>query len=141
VRVIVDEPATEESPTIDGIDLLFGLIPYGVTCAAVAIWGRVWARMLRGEEAKVPTSAPLVSGMAIAAWSYVSGTHVRQNIALGKSISEVGELLRETASDEIQRDQRNAARDDRVYKLTVAMAVLAGLTLAAAIATLVAATG
>lgn len=97
--------------------------------------------MLRGEEAKVPTSAPLVSGMAIAAWSYVSGTHVRQNIAQSKSISEVGELLRETASDEIQRDQRNAARDDRVYKLTVAMAVLAGLTLAAAIATLVAATG
>lgn len=128
------------SPRIDSIDLAFGLIPSAATFLVAVVWGRVLVRSLRGEGGEVPMSASVVSGIAIASWSYVSGTHARQNLLLRESVADVRDLIRESASDEAQRDERNAARDERVYKLTVAMAVLAGLTLAAAIATLVAAT-
>ncbi len=137
---MVDGRATEKSTTIDGIDLLFGLIPYGMTFLAATVWAPVCARVLRGEEANVPTHAPLVSGLVIASWTFVSGTRFRENIALRDSVADVRELVRVAASDGVQRDERNAARDERIYKLTVAMALLAGLTLAAAIATLVATT-
>ena len=58
-------------------------------------------------------------------------------MALRESLIEVREVMRTAAEDDAERDQRNAARDERIYKVTVAMAVVAGVTLAAAIITLV----
>lgn len=123
---------------IDGIDILFGILPYGIALFLTITWGRLFIRAIHGEQAKVSTGLSVMSGLGIASWSFMSGTRARENIALRGSVIDLREALRETAADEATRDQRSAARDARMFKLTVAMAVLAGMTLLAAIATLIA---
>jgi hypothetical protein len=122
---------------IDAIDVFFGLIPTGATSLAVVLWVRLMVRALRGEKAVPGLGLSVASGLAIAAQAFVSGSHVRHDLALRSSVVEVRTLVRDAAEEQIQRDRRDAAREWRLYKLTVAMAVLAGLTLAAAIATLI----
>jgi hypothetical protein len=122
---------------IDAIDVFFGLIPAGSAALAVILWARLMVRALRGEKAAPTWGVSVASGLAIAAQAFVSGTRVREDLALRSSVVEVRTLVRDAAEEQVERDRRDSAREGRLYKLTVAMAVLAGLTLAAAIATLI----
>lgn len=86
----------------------------------------------------------------IATRSLVAATEVRESVALRQAvggtrqavsdtrqaISDTRELIHDMAREAETRDQRAARRQDQLFKVTLTMAWVAGLTLLAAIVTL-----
>jgi len=140
---------------IDGFDVLFGLFPGLTGYAAFVSWARVIVRALRGEPVVEDRRTIYATAAFIAARAISSGAHVRQSVALRDSVVELRGLLGDAAADAEEREKRlsetlaiaaadaetrekrAADRDKRLYKVNIAMATLAGLTLLAAIVTLV----
>jgi hypothetical protein len=136
---------TPQPSNVDAIDVLFGLLPAGMTMIVMVLWGRLLARSIRGDAPRtIPLGTSVASGLAIASWSFVSGTRVRWNVALRQSIVVLRTLGQEQAEEatlrdrrDIARDERDHARNDQLFRINIGLLILAALTLAAAIVTLV----
>lgn len=79
-----------------------------------------------------------MTGFCLATWAFRSQAHVREAVELRRSVADAIALAREASADASERDRRDRSRDERIFRVTVAMAIVAGLTLLAAIATLIA---
>ena len=140
---------------LDAYDVLFGLVPGLAGYAAFVAWADVIVRALRGEDTSENWRTFVGSAGYIGSRAMISSANARSNVALHDSVTEMRQLLREAAKDAEERDSRlrdllrevaadaqareqhAAQRDQRLYRVTFAMAVLAGLTLLSAIVTLV----
>lgn len=127
---------------VDAVDVLFvlmGLVGYG----AFVSWANVIVRALRGEDAKENWRTSTSTGMLIGIWTLTSGTRVREMAALRGAAVEMRSLVHDAAAQSEVRDQRAAERDHHasqqqahMLSLTKWLVALAGLTLAAALVTL-----
>jgi hypothetical protein len=123
--------------SIDGFDVVFGLLPGLTGYAAVTVWTQMLIRGVRGEQDEADEWRLIAASAAyIATRSLASASRVRGDVSMHASVAEMRELLREAARDAEQRDGRAAAMEARLYRINVRMAWVAGLTLAAAIVTL-----
>jgi hypothetical protein len=141
---------------IDVFDLVFGFGPWMAAYAAFVTWLNLIVRAVRGEDVEQDRRTTYATAAFIGARAIYSATHTRETVGLHNSVVELRELQREAAKDAEARDKRMrellqqaaadaearetrgaADRERNLYKINVAMAVLAGLTLAAAIVTLV----
>jgi hypothetical protein len=133
-----------EKATIDVIDVWFGLVPAFALYAAFVSWANVIVRAIRGEEAKEDWRTFLSTGVLIGVWTLTSGAKVREMASLRGAAVEMRGLVHEaTMQSELrdrqaaERDRRASEREARMLSLTRWLVLLAGLTLAAAIVTLV----
>ena len=94
-------------------------------------------RAIRGEEVKEDWRVFVSTAAAMSAFALVSGTRVREAAALRSTAVEVHKLVRASAEDAERWDQRAAEQQDRLSALTKRLVLLAALTLAAAVVTLV----
>jgi hypothetical protein len=124
--------------SIDSFDIVFGLLP-GVTGYAVAAsWTTALLRGIRGEHRAADERRLMIASAAhIASRAVASATQVRGDVSMERSVTEMRALLHDAAREAEERDRRAAERDERAHGINVAMAWVAGLTLAAAIVTLV----
>jgi hypothetical protein len=129
---------------LDPIDISFGILPGLTGCAAFSAWARVIVSAIRGEEVEEDWRFFVSTAAFIATRTLVSGTHVRETIALRSAAVEMRELVRDAAEEAQRRDQRaddrdrrDSERQERLYRLTTWLVALAALTLAAAVVTLV----
>jgi hypothetical protein len=140
---------------IDVFDLVFGFGPWLAAYAAFVSWLNLIVRAVRGEDVRQDRRTTYATAAFIGARAIYSATHTRETVGLHNSVVELRQLQREAAKDAEARDRRMrellqqaaadaearekraADRERNLYKINVAMAVLAGLTLAAAIVTLV----
>lgn len=134
--------------------MLFGLIPGAAAYAAFVAWTDVIVRALKGEDASENWKTLVGSAAYMGSRAMVSSTNFRASVALNEAVAETGQSLREVAADAEARDERTremlqravadaearekraAEREGRLYKVTLTMAWVAGLTLLAAIVTL-----
>jgi hypothetical protein len=123
--------------SFDGFDFFFGLVPWMAAYAAFVSWATVIVRAIRGEAVTEDWRAVVSTAAYIGARAMADATEVRESFALRGSVAELRELLRDAARDAEERDRRAAQRERRVYRITVAMAVLAGFTLLAAIGSVI----
>lgn len=128
---------------IDAVDVLF-LLAGVVRHAAFVSWAKVIVRAIRGEEAKEDWRTLASTGLLIGTWALTSGAKVREMASLRGAAVEMRELVHEaTVQSEVrdrqaaERDQRASRQEARMLSLTKWLVLLAGLTLAAAIVTLV----
>jgi hypothetical protein len=121
---------------VDSFDVFFGFIPWFAGYVAFVVWARLIVRALRGEEAVQDWTTDIATAFFIGVGAVVSGARVRTAASLHTSVTETRELLKDAAGDAARRDQAAGKRDDRVYRVTLTMGWVAGLTLAAAIVTL-----
>lgn len=133
-----------EKAKIDAVDVWFGLVPAFALYAAFVSWANVIVRAIRGEEAKEDWRTFLSTGVLIGAWTLTSGAKVREMASLRGAAVEMRGLVHEaTMQSELrdrqaaERDRRASEREGRILSLTRWLVLLAGLTLAAAIVTLV----
>ncbi|HET9154262.1 MAG TPA: hypothetical protein VFN85_09130 [Solirubrobacterales bacterium] len=125
---------------VDVVFVLFGSVGY----AAFVSWANVIVRAIRGEEVKESWRTVASSGVLVGVWALMSGARVREMAALRGAAVEMRGLVHDAAAQSEVRDRRAAERDDsasqqqeRMLLLTRWLVALAGLTLAAAIVTLV----
>jgi len=123
---------------LDPIDLFFGIFPAAACYAAFVTWASLIVRAIRGEDVKEDWRVFVSTAAAMSAFTLVSGTRVRETRAMRGAAVEVRELVREAAADAQRREQRAAEQQDRLTRLTKWLVLLAAVTLAAAIVTLVA---
>jgi hypothetical protein len=121
----------------DSVEMFYGFLPAMAGYAAFVMWAGLIVRAIRGEPAREDWRVLLASTLFLATRTLVSGTHVRESLALRASVVEMRGLLSEGAQAAERRDQRDAERSERLRKLTIALVALAGMTLAAAIVTLI----
>lgn len=128
---------------IDAVDVWFGLVPGLVGYAAFVSWANVIVRAIRGEEAKENWKTFMSTGVLVGIWTLTSGVRVREMASLRGAAVEMRGLGHEAAVQSEIRDQRAVERDRhasrqqaRMLSLTKWLVALAGLTLAAAIVTL-----
>jgi len=121
---------------IDPIDMVFGLLPGVTGYAAFVSWASLIVRGIRGEEAKEDWRTFVSSVAFISARALVSGTQVREAVALRSAAVEMRELTREAAEEAQRREQRAAEQQERLTRLTKWLVGLAAVTLIAAIVTL-----
>ncbi len=128
---------------LDPIDISFGILPGLTGCAAFSAWARVIVSAIRGEEVEEDWRFFVSTAAFIATRTLVSGTHVRETIALRSAAVEMRELVRDAArrrSAEIacRRPGSSRFRTTRaLYRGKTWLVALAALTLAAAVVTLV----
>ncbi len=122
---------------IDSTDVFFGLLPAAAGYAAFVSWASLIVRAIRGEEVEEDWRVWVSTAALMASFVFVSGTRVRETAALRGAAIEMRELTRVAARDAETRDRRAAEQQDRLAALTKALIVLAALTLAAAVVTLV----
>lgn len=129
---------------IDAVDVWFGLVPGLIRYAAFVSWADVIARAIRGEAARENWRTRFATGALIAIGTITSGARVREMASLRGAAVEMRGLVRDAAAQAELRDQRAAERDRlasqqqmHMLSLTRWLVALAGLTLAAAIVTLV----
>ncbi len=129
---------------IDAVDVWFGFVPAFARYAAFVSWANVIVRAIRGEEAMENWRTFASTGILISVWTLTSGAKVREMASLRGAAVEMRALvqeanmqseLRDVQADE--RDQRISRQEARMLSLTKWLVLLAGLTLAAAIVTLV----
>jgi hypothetical protein len=121
----------------DSIDAYFGLIPASAYCAAFMTWASVIVRAIRGEDVEPDWRVYASPAAAMTAYTVVSATHVRETVALRGAAVEMHAVVREAAKDAKAREAAAAERDGRLTALTKLLVLLAALTLAAAVVTLV----
>lgn len=136
LRTTPPAPRTLRS-LVDGFDVVFGLLPWLAGYGTFVIWARVIVGAIRGEEVSHSWSTDAITALFIAAGSLASAARVRAGVALHDSVAELREAAQEASEEAERRDARAAARDAQLYRVTVKMAWVAGLTLAAAILTLI----
>lgn len=131
---------------IDAVDVLFVLMG-SVGYAAFVSWANVIVRAIRGEEANENWRTVASSGVLVGVWALMSGARVREMASLRGAAVEMRGLVHDAAAQSELRDRRATQRDHdasqqqaRMLSLTRWLVALAGLTLAAAIVTLVVAT-
>jgi hypothetical protein len=122
---------------IDAIEVFYGLLPEAAGYMAFVSWASLIVRAIRGEDAKEDWRTFVSSAAFISTRALVRSGRVRQAEALRDTATEVRELVREAAEDAKQRDRRAAEQQDRLTRLTKSLVLLAALTLAAAVVTLV----
>lgn len=129
---------------IDAVDMWFGFIPALILYAAFVSWADVIVRAIRGEAARENWRTRIATGALIAIWTITSGARVREMASLRGAAVEMRGLVDDATAQAEVRDQRAAERDRlasqqqmRILSLTKWLVALAGLTLAAAIITLV----
>jgi hypothetical protein len=129
---------------IDAVDIWFGIVPGIVRYAAFVSWAEVIVRAIRGEESKGNWKTFTSTGVLIAVWTVTSGSRVREMASLRGAAVEMRGLVHEANVQAELRDRQAAGRDHRsslqearMLSLTKWLVALAGLTLAAAIVTLV----
>jgi hypothetical protein len=118
-------PRVRFKTTIDSTDLFFGIFPAAASYAAFVTWASLIVRAIRGEDVEEDWRVFVSTAAAMSAFAFVSGTRVREAAALRGTAVEVRELVRE------------AEQQDRLTRLTKRLVLLAALTLAAAVVTLV----
>lgn len=129
---------------IDAVDVWFGLVPGLIRYAAFVSWADVIVRAIRGEEARENWKTRSATGALIGIWTLTSGARVREMASLRSAAVEMRGLAHDATAQAELRDQRVAERNrlasqqqTRMLLLTRWLVALAGLTLAAAIVTLV----
>jgi hypothetical protein len=128
---------TRLKANIDSIDLFFGIFPAAAGFAAFVSWASLIVRVLRGEEVKEDWRVVVSTGAAMSAFALVSATRVRELATQRAATVEMRELVREASEDAQCREQRAAEQQDRLTRFTKWLVLLAAVTLAAAIVTLV----
>jgi hypothetical protein len=121
---------------IDAVDVLL-LSAAGAGFAAFVSWTSLIVQALSGEEVEEDWRVLVSTAGLMAAFTLVAGTRIRETAALREAAVETRELVREAAVDAQHRDQRAAEQQDRLTRLTKWLVLLAAVTLAAAIVTLV----
>ena len=121
----------------DSIDTYYGLIPASAFCAAFMTWASVIVRAIRGEDVEPGWRVYLSTAAAMATYTVVSATRVRETAVLRSAAVETHGVVHQAAKDAELREQRAAERDRRLTTLTKWLVLLAALTLSAAIVTLV----
>jgi hypothetical protein len=121
----------------DSIDTYFGLIPASAYFAAFVTWASVIVRAIRGEDVEAGWRVYVSTAAAMAAYTVVSATRFRETAALRGAAVEMHAVVREAAEDAKAREAAAAERDGRLTALTKLLVMLAALTLAAAVVTLV----
>jgi hypothetical protein len=122
---------------VDAFDVWFGLLPWLTGFAMAVSWAKLIVRALRGEAVKEDWRVTYSTAAFIAVRAMADASGPRESAALRDSVTEMRGLLRDAAQDAEERDKRAATRDRRLYRTTVAMAVLAGFTLLAAIGSVI----
>jgi hypothetical protein len=122
---------------IDSIDFFYGIFPFAAGYAAFVTWTPLVVRAIRGEEVKEGWRLYTATAASMAAYTLKSGAQIRQAEALRAAVANLREVQREAAEDAKQRDERAAAQQDRLNRLTQRLVVIAAVTLAASIVTLV----
>jgi len=129
---------------VDAVDLWFGFVPGLIRYAAFVSWADVIVRAIRGEAARENWRTRFATGALIAIGTITSGARIKEMASLRGAAVEMRGLVRDAAAQAELRDQRVAERDHlasqqqvRMLSLTRWLVALAGLTLAAAIVTLV----
>lgn len=137
--------------TFDSFDIFFGLLPLMASYAAFVCWAKLIVRAIRGEEVQEDWRVTVATAAHIGIRALVAATEVRESVALRQavgetslaishthqSVSDTRQLLNDIAVDATNRDHQSRKQQDQLYKVTLAMAWVAGFTLLAAIVTLV----
>jgi hypothetical protein len=128
---------------VDVVDVWFvlgGIARY----ATFVSWANVIVRAIRGEESKEDWRTVASTSLLIGIWTLTSGAKVREMASLRGAAVEMRGLVHEaTAQSELrdrqaaERDQHASQQEARMLSFTRWLVALAGLTLAAAIVTLV----
>lgn len=128
---------------VDAVDVLFVLMGSAGHAAFVS-WANVIVRAIRGEEAKENWRTFASSGVLVGMWALTSGARVREMASLRGAAVEMRGLVHDASAQSELRNQQAAKRDfhasqqqAHMLSLTRWLVALAGLTLAAAIVTLV----
>jgi hypothetical protein len=121
---------------VDSVDM-FLLLAAGAGYAAFVSWTSLIVRSIRGEEVEEDWRLFVSSAAVMSAFTLVSGSRIRETAALRAAAVETREIVREAAADAQRREQRAAEQQDRLTRLTKWLVLLAAVTLAAAIVTLV----
>jgi len=120
----------------DSTEVYFGLLPASAFYAAFVTWASLIVRAIRGEDVEPDWRVYVSTAAAMATFTIVSATRVREIAALRGAAVEMRRVVREAAEDAQRRDQRAAERDRRLNRLTTRLVTLAALTLVAAVVTL-----
>jgi len=127
---------------VDPVDVWFGLGALARYAAFVS-WANVIVRAIRGEEAKENWKTVTSTGVLIGIWTLTSGARVREMASLRGAAVEMRGLVHDASAQSELRNQEAAERDyhasqqqAHMLSLTRWLVALAGLTLAAAIVTL-----
>ena len=121
---------------VDAYDA-FSMFLWMTGFSAFVSWAQMIVRAIRGEAVQQDWRTTYSAAAFIAALVVGSASKARGGAALGESLVEMRKLLREGAKDAEARDKRATVMQKQLYRVNVAMASLAGLTLLAAIVTLV----
>ncbi len=134
---------TRFKPYLDPIDMWFVLLNMA-GYAAFVTWAELIVRAIRGEQAEEGWRLWSSTAALIAARTLLSGARVRETATLRAATVELRGLVGEAAVSEWLRNEREEARHTQepelrsgLYRLTKRLVVLAALTLAAAVVTLV----
>jgi hypothetical protein len=122
---------------IDSIDFFYGIFPFAAGYMAFVTWTPLIVRAIRGEEVEEGWRLYTATSASMAAYTLKSGAQIRQAEALRATVAELREAQHEAAEDARQRDQRAAAEQDRLNRLTQRLVVLAALTLTASLVAVV----
>jgi hypothetical protein len=128
--------AQRPKANVDSLDG-FLLVVAGVGYAAFATWTSLIVRAIRGEEVKEDWRVVVSTAGLMTAFTVLAGTRIREIAAMRGAAVETRALVLEAAEDAQRRDQRAVEQQDRLNALTKRLVMLAALTLAAAVVTLV----
>jgi len=104
---------------------------------AFVSWANLIVRAVKGEAVEDGWRVWLSSAAYVGTSAFLAAMQLRAGVGTHATTAEARGMMRQAATDAEQREQRDAARDGRLYRVNTAMAILAGVTLAAAIVTLV----
>lgn len=120
----------------DSVEVFFMMVA-GAGFAAFVSWTSLIVRAIRGEEVEEDWRVFVSTAGVMAAFTIVSAHRLRSAAALRQAAVETREIMREAAGDAERRDQRAAKQQNRLTRLTKWLVLLAAVTLAAAIVTLI----
>jgi hypothetical protein len=123
--------------SFDGFDFFFGILPWMSAYAAFTSWLNDIVAALREEGGKESRRTTASTALFVATRAMADATEARESVALRGSVVEMRQLLKEAAKEAEERDKRAAARDRRLFRITVAMAVVAACTLLASMGAVV----
>ena len=125
--------------SIDPVEAIFGTLPAITGLLAFSSWSSVIVRKLRGEEVKLgqELGSAVILTLFVFVRSVMSREYAHGAVALQHTVVDMHEVAHEAAEDAKQRDARAAEQTLRLTRLTKMLVWLAGLTLTAAVVTLV----
>ncbi len=104
---------------------------------AFVSWANLIVRAIKGEAVEEDWRVWLTSAFYIATSGFRAAVELRSGVGTHAASVEARAIMCQAATDASEREQRDTARDERLFRINAAMAVLAGVTLTVAVTSLI----